>query len=218
MGSKKTTTVQNNDPWGPAQPYILQGLQQTQRVFDANQPSLDKYAAESFGTYGRMAPGAEAGITGAQDLTNRTIQGDFLQGNPWLQDMIDQTGQSVKDRVTGLFSGAGQYGSSAHQGILAKQLAEAESQMRYNNYAQERQNQIGAMDTAQALMGGSQSLLDQTAELPWIGVGALNGNVRQASGGYGTSTTKSKTSGGLGGLAGGLLGAGLSGWASGGFK
>lgn len=249
MGSKKTTTVQNNDPWGPAQPYILKGLEQTGRVFDANQPSLDKYAAESFGTYGRMAPGAEAGITGAQKYTNDmlagkyqgkspgtslltdTMEGDYLQGNPYLQGMIDQTGQSVKDRVTGLFSGSGQYGSSAHQGVLAKQLAEAENAMRFNNYGMERQNQLaaadglnqlyaadldrisGAADTAQNLMAGSQGLLNQTAELPWIGVQALNGGVRQASGGYGTSTTKSKTSGGaLGSIAGlGMMGLGAAG-------
>ena len=248
LSSKKTTTVQNNDPWGPAQPYILKGLEQSGRVFDQNQPSLDRYAAESFGTYGRMAPGAEAGITGAQRFANDmlagkyqgkspgsrlltdTMEGAYLNNNPYLEGMIDQTGQSVKDRVTGLFSGSGQYGSSAHQGVLAKQLAEAENAMRFQNYGMERQNQLGAAeslnqlyaadldrisgasDTAQNLMAGSQGLLNQTAELPWIGVGALNGNVRQASGGYGTSTTKTKQSGGaLGQIAGlGMMGLGAA--------
>ena len=40
-------------------------------------------------------------------------------------------------------------------------------------------------------MGGSQSLLNNAAELPWIGVQAANGAVRQASNGYGTSTQRS---------------------------
>ena len=37
-------------------------------------------------------------------------------------------------------------------------------------------------------MGGSQSLLNNAAELPWLGVGALSGNIRQSSNGYGTQT------------------------------
>src|SRR3546814_1407477 len=82
MGSKKTTTVQNNDPWGPAQPYILEGLKQTQRVFDQNQPQLDKYAAMSFDTYGSMAPGAERGINLSQNIANKKIRGEFMDKSP----------------------------------------------------------------------------------------------------------------------------------------
>ncbi len=58
----------------------------------------------------------------------------------------------------------------------------------FQNYGMERQNQLNAVGQAQGLMGGSQSLLNNAAELPWIGVGALNGNIRQASNGYGTRT------------------------------
>jgi hypothetical protein len=75
-----------------------------------------------------------------------------------------------------------------HAAILAREIAKAEDAARYQNYAAERQNQIGAVGQASGLMGGSQSLLNNAAELPWIGVGALNGNVRQASNGYGTQT------------------------------
>ena len=41
-------------------------------------------------------------------------------------------------------------------------------------------------------MRGSQSLLEGAASLPWAGVSALNGNVRQASNGYGTTSTTTK--------------------------
>ena len=80
----------------------------------------------------------------------------------------------------------------------------------------ERGYQNDAIGQAQNLMGGSQGLLNNAAELPWIGVGALNGNVRNASGGYGTTTTTQKQ--GIGSMLGGIAGAGLAGWASGGFK
>jgi hypothetical protein len=214
MGKSKTKTV--SDPWKPAQPYILKGLQQSGEVFDQQQPGLNKFSAMQMDTYGRLAPGAEQGIAGAQDLVNDTLSGEYLDGNPWLDAMIGQTKENVSNDVASRYSSAGRYGSAYGQGAMAKALADAENQARYQNYATERGYQNDAVGQAQQLMGGSQGLLNNAAELPWIGVGALNGNVRNASGGYGTQTTTQKQ--GLGGILGGIAGAGLSGWASGGFK
>lgn len=188
MGISKSKTKTKNDPWGPAQPYILKGMEQTSRVFDAQQPELEEFARMQRDSYGRIAPGAEEGILGAQDLTNANLRGDNLHGNTYLQGMIDQTAQSVTDRTNSQFSRAGRYGSGNHGSILARELAAAENSARFNNYAMERANQNAAVGQAQSLMGGSQSLLNNAAELPWLGVGAMNGNIRQASNGYGTQT------------------------------
>jgi hypothetical protein len=194
----KSKTVQKNEPWAPAAPYILKGMEQSQRVFDQQQPSLDKYSAMQMDTYGRVAPGAEQGILGAQGLVNDTLGGKYLDGNPWLDAMINQTKENVSNDVASRYSQAGRYGSAYGQGAMAKALADAENQARYQNYATERGYQNEAVGQAQQLMGGSQGLLNNAAELPWIGVGALNGNVRNASGGYGTQTTTQKQ--GIGGL------------------
>lgn len=191
-GSKsKTKTVTNNDPWGPAQPYIIKGLEQTQRVFDSQQPQLEAAAADQRATYGRLAPGAEAGVLGAQGVVNSNLAGENLMGNPFLQGIIDKTRDSVTNQTNSQFSKAGRYGSGNHGAILARELAAAENAARFNNYAMERGNQVAAVDQAQSLMGGSQSLLNNAAELPWLGVGAMNGNIRQASNGYGRQTTNS---------------------------
>src|SRR5205085_11375830 len=189
MGMSKSKTKTTNAPWAPAQPYILKGLEQSSQVFDQQQPDLNKYGGEQRATYGRLSPGAEAGILGAQGLVNRTINGDYLNGNPYLDKMLEQTREDTTNAVNGQFSSAGRYGSGMHAGILAREIAKASDAARYQNYAAERQNQIGAIGQASGLMAGSQSLLDNAAELPWMGVGALNGNVRQASNGYGTTTT-----------------------------
>jgi hypothetical protein len=189
MGLSKSKTVQKSDPWKPAQPYILKGLEQSSQVFDQQQPDLNKYGQEQRDTYGRLSPGAEQGITGAQGLVNRTINGDYLNGNPYLDKMLEQSRENTTDTVNGQFESSGRYGSGMHAGILAREIAKAEDAARYQNYAAERQNQIGAVGQASGLMAGSQSLLNNAAELPWIGVGALNGNIRQASNGYGTQTT-----------------------------
>ena len=188
MGLSKSKT--KSDPWKPAQPFILKGLQQSGEVFDQQQPSLNKFSSLQMGTYGRLAPGAEQGVAGAQGLVNNTINGGYLNGNPYMQGMIDRTNESVSNRVNSNFSASGRYGSDYHTGELTRGLADAENQMRYANYGQERAYQNDAVGQAQNLMGGSQGLLNNAAELPWIGVGALNGNVRNASNGYGTQTSK----------------------------
>lgn len=213
--SKKKKTVQKNEPWAPAQPYILKGLEQSGRVFDYQQPNLDRFSQMQMDTYGRLAPGSEAGISGAQGLVNSTLAGDYLNSNPYLDSILAKTRDNVTDQVNSQFSSAGRYGSGQHAGLLASEIADAENRARYANYSDERTRQQQAIEQAQSLMNGSQGLLNNAAELPWIGVGALNGNVRQASSGYGTQT--SKQSGGFGNILGGALGAGLSGWASGGF-
>lgn len=190
----KSKTVQKNDPWAPAQPYILKGLEQSSQVFDQQQPSLNKYSAMQMDTYGRVAPGAEQGILGAQGLVNDTLSGKYLDGNPWLDAIAGQARENATNDVASRYSSAGRYGSAYGQGAMAKAIADSENQLRYQNYAQERGYQNDAVGQAQQLMGGSQGLLNNAAELPWIGVGALNGNVRNASGGYGTQTTTSKNS------------------------
>lgn len=212
----KKKTVQSNTPWQPAQKFIIKGMEQSSQVFDQQQPTLNKYAGMQMDAYGRLAPGAEQGIMGAQGLVNDTLAGRYLQGNPYLDGMINQTKENVANDVLSRYSGAGRYGSAYGMGELTRQLANAENNARFQNYAMERGYQNDAIGQAQNLMGGSQGLLNNAAELPWIGVGALNGNVRNASGGYGTTTTKQ--TGGLGQMLGGIAGAGLSGWAAGGFS
>jgi hypothetical protein len=204
--AKKTKTT--SDPWKPAQPYILKGMQQTQRVFDQQQPQLDKYAGMAFDTYGQLNPGAVQGIQGAQGLVNDTLGGKFLGGaNPYLNDMAGLTRQNVLNDTQGAFSAAGRYGSGAFANAAAKGMADAELGMRYNAYGQERQNQMAAVGQAQDLMRGNQGTLEQAAALPWTGVAAQTGNIRQASQGYGTTTTKESNP--MGGLM-GVLGAGAT--------
>lgn len=189
MKSKTKTT---NDPWAPARPFILKNLQQQDDVFTSTQPQLEKFAGMQRDTYGRVAPGAEQGIMGSQGLVNSNLRGDNLRGNPYLDAILAKTRDNVAGSVNDQFGMSGRYGSGQHGAILTRELADAENQARFGNYNMERGYQQDAIGDAQNLMGGSQGLLNNAAELPWIGVQAANGAVRQASNGYGTQTTKSK--------------------------
>lgn len=192
MGLSSSKSKTTNDPWAPAQPYILKNLQQQDAVFSASQPDLMKAAAAQRATYGRVAPGAETGIKGAQSLVNRNLSGANLHGNPYLDAILGRTREDVVGRVGDEFGSAGRFGSGMHNAIVSRELADAENRARYQDYGIERGYQQDAIDQAGNLMQGSQSLLNNAAELPWIGVQAANGAVRQASNGYGTQSTTSK--------------------------
>lgn len=211
MKSKSKTT---NAPWAPAQPYILRNLQQQDDVFNASQPALMQAAADQRATYGRLAPGAEQGIMGAQNLVNRNLSGANLHGNPYLDAILGRTRENIAGTVNDQFSSSGRFGGGMHQAILGRELADAENRMRYQDYGIERGYQQDAIGQAGNLMQGSQSLLNNAAELPWIGVQAANGAVRQASQGYGTQTQS--TSPGLGSMLLGAASGGLNAWMMGG--
>lgn len=373
MSKKKT--VQKNDPWAPAQPYILKGLENSGRVFDTTQPQLEEYAGMQRDTYGRLAPGAEAGIQAAQGgvnawasgsrsgmnpgaatyarmqaandpsmgllagMTGQRSVGDYSgfggtnpafartsalgdggfvgqgdaanyfrdvmggRSNEAFGEVLSNTLDDVSTRVNSRFgaSGVGFGTSTDHAGILARELGRTSAELRNANFeadqarrlqaaglldngtradrsqqlsalgmagdmynssegmrlnalqagdqarnaefaqrlqatgllgdawarqqglqmqgAQAADQQYGAdiaremqaWGTAQDLMRGSQGLLSEAAALPWRGVEALSGNVRQNSAGYGTTTTK-QSGGLLGDVAGlGLMGASVAG-------
>lgn len=190
MGVSSSKTKTKNEPWAPAQPLILKGMQGASDVFDQQQPGLNKFGQMQMDSYGRIAPGAEQGILGAQGVINDSLSGKYLNGNPYLDGMIAKTRDNITNNVQSQFSAAGRYGSDYNVGELSRQLSDAENQMRFQNYGMERGYMQDNIGNAQNMMGGAQGLLNNAAELPWLGVGALNGNIRQASNGYGTTTTK----------------------------
>jgi hypothetical protein len=144
------------------------------------------------------------------DFYGDTLSGKFLNGNPYLQKMIDATNQDVTNDVSSHFEGAGRYGSANFTDALARALAANETQYRYGNYATERGYQDAAGGkvlqgtTIAAAMPqlASSTYADQVAAL--LGKYATQtGNSTQQGTTTGESTTTQKQ-----GLLGALLAAG----------
>ena len=170
-----------------------------------------------------MAFGPNAAIQAGQNYATDVLGGKYLgQGNPYLEGMLGQTRENVGNAVNSTFSLAGRTGGGNHVERLGQGMAQAENQMRYADYDAER-NRMAQQSSlipglTQAQYAGFQPWLAATqlaGSLPYAGVGALSPIIGLGAG-HGTST--STQSGGLGSMLGGILGAGLSGWASGGFK
>lgn len=158
-----------------------------------------------------MLPGLQSQVMdpthlqGGFNYANDVLSGHYLgQDNPYLNQMVQQTGQNVGNQVNATFSAAGRTGGGANQQLLTKGLADSENALRYQNYSNERNNQTQAAallpGLQQAQTSGINSLLGayQTAgQLPYYGAQTLSG-LGSLFGGY-SNTRAENPSGGGGG-------------------
>lgn len=74
-----------NDPWKPAQPYILKGMQQTSDVFDANQGNLQDMSTKAYDAFKSISPQAFQAspfVQSAQSTAQAIGGGALLGTNP----------------------------------------------------------------------------------------------------------------------------------------
>ena len=178
-------------------------------TYKANAPRLGEISDSLFDAYKTYSSDMGSDLEGARSYMGDVLGGKYLtEGNPYLQGMIDQTNDSVTDRINALFSQAGQTGSSRQIGELGKQLAEAENRLRYQSYGDEmdRMGQaaqlgLGLNQATNANAATEGALAATAAEIPYIGAEKL----AQGLGGLWSNSQTTKQSGGLGQM---LLGAG----------
>lgn len=221
MGKKKSTTT--NKPIYGAQ---IEGAANTvtgayNQAAPGLQAGADQFAGIREGILDRFNDPSNP-LNAARAHYNDTLSGRYLEGSPQLQAMIDQTGRSVSDRVNASIGVRGQTGGSGHSKILSGELANAETGLRYQDWA----NQLARMDNAASSVGSlgqaESAMLDpairayQAQTAPLLAAQDYGGTIGGLLGQY--QTVKQKQSGGLGQMLGGLAGSALSGWASGGFR
>ena len=196
LSSKKTKTT-SQETVGPNAAYAPQ-------INDAAATLRPAYD-ESLAVSKQFQPG----LLAASQYYGDTLGGKYLDGNPYVDGMIEQGDREITDQVNGQFNS--RFGSGYHAKALTRGLADNRTRLRFGNYENERgyqneagRNLAGVGTTATALAGLPA---EQYAQ-----------NVNGLLGRYMTSNGKSSTtqSSGVGGLAGGLLGSALSAWAGGG--
>lgn len=157
---KQQTSTQSSAPWAGVQPYLKDYLQKGQET--TNQP----YNFYNGQTTAGFAPEQQAGfdlntqraLSGSNTLNaanqNQTnvLNGNYLNpnSNPYLKQNVDTAMNDVQTRVNSQFSG-NNYGSSANQELLTRNLGDTASQMYGQNYANERGMQQQAAGLAPTL-------------------------------------------------------------------
>jgi len=197
MGKKTKTT---SKPWSAAQPYLLGGAQSLQDTYNQNQPALQANAGrinEALPGLASRAFGNNPLVQAGQGYATDVLGGKYLSGNPFLQSMIQQTGDSVSDRVNSLFGQAGRTGGTQHVDSLVSELADAENRLRYTDYGSERDRMTQAAGLTPSLVqseyAGIMPFLSASqvgSEIPYIGSQNLASGYGSLFSGTGTQTQK----------------------------
>lgn len=185
-------------------------------------------------TLGRARAGSPL-IDSAQDLTQRTLDGEFLQGNPYLDQLLERYGAKANSQVLGTFNQSGRLGSGANVATSQQAIADATLPFLFNTYENERGRQVNASQFAPTLaaedyrdiaaidavggirQGQTQLGVDEdvarynyeaTAPSTWLDQYLSRVNSSGANNlttTTGTQTTKTKSGGGLGSALGTAL-------------
>lgn len=242
-GGGNSTTTQKSDPWIGAQPYLTDYLKLGQQV------TKNPYQFYNGDTVAGFSPEQELGfnlgtqralagsptLNAANQNITDTLNGNYLSpdSNPYLKANVDQALNDVTGRVNSQFNN-NNFGGSAHQETLTRNLGDTASQLYGQNYANERGNQLNAAGQAiglsnadyndsaalQAIGAQRQGLANQylgnastqftnAANFPYEQLQRYGNVVSQGTGAGGTTTTNSPNQGG-GNDAANLLGLGLT--------
>jgi hypothetical protein len=168
-GGGSSQTTNELDP--AVRPYVEDALSQQQDLYYEGAPEyyedqtyLDPNSQQQQ-AINQMTNNANVNsgmLQNSTDLNNQMIQGDFLQNNPNFNAVMDTAGRKATDLYNSATQGtasqasmAGRYGSNAHANLqsdnaekLAQSLSDTAGQYAYQNYANERGNQINAMNNA----------------------------------------------------------------------
>lgn len=162
-GSESTTTTQSQSrPWDVAEPAVQSIIQRSKDLgadtsrFVPTQSDQTKRAIDQFTNYAsgptllsrvgeNVSQGARHGFNTSLGTLQSTADGSNLNGNPYLDGVLEQQGQRTADIVNRQLSGAGRFGgNAATTDALAQRIGEQQMAARMGNYDQERQRQLAA--------------------------------------------------------------------------
>jgi len=131
--------------------------------------------------------------TAAQDLATKTIQGDYLNSNPFASGTVQDAMNMARTQINSQFGPFSNYGSSGQQEWLGRGLMNAALPYLSQNYENERGRQYAAMAQAPALSGTDYqdlSALQSAAFMPWNWNNQYTSNIQALSGFGGNVNTQ----------------------------
>ena len=157
----QTTTIQQADPYAPAQPALNQIISEAGTIYGQG-PSAAGYVAPTQQTLQGLA-GQEQIAQAANQQILGTIQGQYT--NPFLSPMIAQSAQDIYSNVAGQFSGAGRTpGSPLSQATVTGQVAQKALPYAFQQLERERGRQLQTAQRVPSLTAVGGALEDIQAQ------------------------------------------------------
>ena len=213
-----TTSTQVNEPWSVQQPYLQALFGQAQGLNQQNPYSLvPQLSSNTMGAINTMGNGIP-GYSNLTDLTNQTLQGDYLNANPYLDQTYQRGVNQIKGNVSSMF-GHSRFGSGAMANATTSALENLANDIYGGNYQAERgrQQQMAALAPSilaapaqyQLQAGQLQDQYNQQrAMAPWNQLGLYQGAITGNYGGTQTGTQTNYTNP-MAGFLGGAIGGGM---------
>lgn len=192
------SSKQETGPSRFAQPYITAGANAVQGAYQANQPNIANISSFLQNNMGKVSSSLidNPGLDAAGTYNSNVLGGKYLNSNPNLQGIIDNTNSDVVNRVNSGVGMRGGAGGSAQTQLMARELAKNETGLRYQDYATERGYQDKGVANATALSGANdnniQALLQYLtgqAGIPQAGAQSYAGSLAGLLGPYNTQTS-----------------------------
>lgn len=170
MSGGSDTTVQQNFPdW--AVPYAQDFLGRSQQVADMPYQGYGGQTVAQFnpiqtGAYNAMATRAAVGSPvndAASGELTKTLNGGYLNNNPYLDQVVGQSSRDVMAGMDKLNARSGSFGNSGVYQSTARELADSSARIRYGDYNNERNRQVGSIGLAPQI--ANQDYVDANAAL-----------------------------------------------------
>ena len=194
------------------------------KAYDSQAPKItaitDQLATNAAGLQKSFTDG-DPNVQAASQFNQDVLHGKYMGANPYLDSQIGHANNDIRNQAEAAGGRSGNWGnSSALADITSRNIGNNEATMRGNAY-----------NTGLGLMGQQSALAPGIAEARYQPLDQMNNIAQaqsiplQAASGMASSTggllgqyTNTRGTQGWGGALAGMAGAGLSGWASGGFK
>jgi hypothetical protein len=151
-GGDKTTT--SMPKW--AEPYAKDYLRTSQQVAgQAYQPyggqtvaQLNPYETQGYNAQAQRALQGSPVNQAAGSQISDTLNGKYLNNNPYLSGIIDKAGQDVNRNYDMVAARSGSFGNTGVEAMRYGALADSAMQLRGQDYTNERNRQMGALGMA----------------------------------------------------------------------
>lgn len=163
-GGNDTVTQTNFPDW--AVPYAQNFLGRSQQVADlpytpyqgSTVAQLNPYQTGAFDAIAQRAYQGSPVNSAASDELTKTLSGDYLNNNPYLDQLVNQSQNDVMNQFQGVEARAGSFGNAGVTEAMSRGLGNVSAQIRGADYANERNRMTSAIGLAPTI--ANQDYLD----------------------------------------------------------